>query len=34
MLVEAEFIRDERCNDALTLLQSKQLPGGGFPAER
>jgi len=34
VLTEAGFIGDERCSDALELLQSKQLPGGGFPAER
>jgi hypothetical protein len=34
VLAEAGFIGDERCSDALTLLQSKQLGGGGFPAER
>jgi len=34
VMVEARFIGDERCSDTLTLLQNKQLPGGGFPAER
>ncbi len=26
-------VRDSRCTDALDLLQSKELPGGGWPAE-
>ena len=26
-------LEDERCNDALNLLESKRLPDGGFPAE-
>lgn len=30
---EAGFIRDKRCKDALNILQLKQLPDGGFPAE-
>ena len=34
VLTEAGFIGDERCGDALDLLESKQLPGGGFPAEK
>ena len=33
-MAEAGFIDDQRCNDALDLLQSKQLPGGGWPAEK
>ena len=33
VMAEAGFIGDERCNDALDLLQSKRLPNGGFPAE-
>ncbi|MBM3150665.1 MAG: hypothetical protein FJZ96_00430 [Chloroflexi bacterium] len=33
VMAEAGFIRDPRCNDALDLLESKRLPGGGFPAE-
>lgn len=33
VMAEAGFIRDERCGDALELLESKQLPDGGFPAE-
>jgi len=32
-MAEAGFISDPRCNDALDLLGSKQLPGGGWPAE-
>jgi len=31
---EAGFIQDKRCNAALDLLESKQLPDGGWPAER
>jgi hypothetical protein len=34
VMAEAGFIRDERCDEALTLLESKQLPDGGFPAEK
>ena len=30
---EADYIRDERCADAIALLRSKHLPEGGFPAE-
>jgi hypothetical protein len=33
VMAEAGFIRDKRCGDALELLESKQLPDGGFPAE-
>ena len=33
VLSEANKIRDKRCNDALDILESKQLPDGGFPAE-
>jgi uncharacterized protein with PIN domain len=33
VMAEAGFIRDKRCGDALELLESKQLPEGGFPAE-
>ncbi len=33
VMAEAGFISDERCKDALDLLQSKRLPDGGFPAE-
>jgi len=34
VMVEAGFIEDERCTEALDLLESKQLPDGGFPAEK
>lgn len=34
VLAEAGFIRDERCEDALRLLESKRLPDGSFPAEK
>jgi hypothetical protein len=34
VMAEAGFINDPRCNEALDLLESKRLPGGGFPAER
>ncbi|MFQ5884988.1 MAG: hypothetical protein ACE5IO_07800 [Thermoplasmata archaeon] len=34
VMAEAGFIGDERCYDALELLESKRLPDGGFPAER
>ncbi len=33
VMAEAGFIGDERCRDALALLESKRLPDGGFPAE-
>jgi hypothetical protein len=33
VMVEAGFIKDERCEDALDLLESKRLKDGGFPAE-
>jgi hypothetical protein len=33
-MVEAGFIGDERCQDALDLLESKRLPDGGFPTEK
>jgi hypothetical protein len=33
VMAEAGFIKDERCKDALDLLESKRLPEGGFPAE-
>jgi len=33
VLTEAGFIGDERCADALDLLETKQLPDGGFPAQ-
>ncbi len=34
VMAEAGFIGDERCNDALDLLESKRLPDGGFAAEK
>jgi hypothetical protein len=34
VLAEGGFILDERCGEALELLKSKQLPDGGFPAEK
>ncbi len=34
VMAEAGFIGDERCGDALELLESKQLLDGGFPAEK
>jgi hypothetical protein len=34
VMAEAGFINDTRCKAALDLLQSKQLPGGGWPAEK
>jgi len=33
VMVEAGLIEDPRCAEALDLLESKQLPDGGFPAE-
>jgi hypothetical protein len=33
VLAEAGWIRDKRCREALDVLESKQLPDGGFPAE-
>jgi hypothetical protein len=33
VMAEAGFINDQRCQDALDLLESKRLPDGGFPAE-
>ena len=33
VILEAGFITDPRCADALDLLESKRLPDGGFPAE-
>jgi len=33
VMAEAGFVRDERCGDALELLESKRLSCGGFPAE-
>ena len=34
VMAEAGFIDDHRCADALDLLAAKQLPAGGFPAEK
>jgi hypothetical protein len=34
VMAEAGFIGDARCQDALDLLEAKQLPDGGFPAEK
>src|SRR4029453_10750751 len=34
VMTEIGRIRDPRCTDALDLLESRQLPGGGWPAER
>lgn len=33
VMAEAGFIHDDRCLDAINLLQGKQLSDGGFPAE-
>lgn len=33
ILKYAGFLKDERCNNALELLKTKQLPSGGFPAQ-
>jgi hypothetical protein len=33
VMAEAGFIQDERCQDALDLLETKRLPEGGFPAQ-
>jgi hypothetical protein len=33
VMTEAGFIKDQRCQEALDLLESKRLPDGGFPAE-
>jgi hypothetical protein len=33
VMAEAGFIRDDRCQEALDLLQEKRLPDGGWPAE-
>jgi hypothetical protein len=33
VMAEAGFISNPRCRDALDLLETKRLPGGGFPAE-
>lgn len=34
VMAEAGFIGDERCREALELLETKWLPDGGFPAEK
>jgi hypothetical protein len=34
VMAEGGFIVDARCKDALSLLESKRLPDGGFPAEQ
>ncbi|UCG03356.1 MAG: hypothetical protein JSW11_05065 [Candidatus Heimdallarchaeota archaeon] len=34
VIAECGKIEDSRCEDALQLLESKQLPEGGFPAEQ
>lgn len=34
VMAEAGFINDPRCQAALDLLATKQMPGGGFPAEK
>jgi hypothetical protein len=34
VMAETGRVRDPRCADALDLLESRQLPGGGWPAER
>ena len=34
VMAEADFVMDERCQDALDLLESKRLPDGGFPLEK
>lgn len=33
VLAEADLIEDPRCAEALDLLQSRRLEGGGFPAQ-
>jgi hypothetical protein len=33
VMVEAGFIQDPRCEEALDLLESRRLAGGGWPAE-
>ena len=33
VMAEAGFIGDERCSEALGILESKRLPDGGWPAE-
>jgi len=34
VLKEGEFLADPRCQKVLTLIESKKLPMGGFPAEK
>jgi hypothetical protein len=34
VMAEAGFISDPRCQEALDVLESKELPTGGFPAEK
>jgi len=34
VMAEAGFIHDNRCQDALELLEAKRLADGGFPAEK
>jgi hypothetical protein len=34
VMAEADFLADERCQEALDLLESKRLSDGGFPAEK
>ena len=34
VMAEMEKIKDPRCAEALNLLQSKQLPNGGYPLEK
>ncbi|MFX1506933.1 MAG: hypothetical protein ACFFDC_12585 [Promethearchaeota archaeon] len=34
VIAECGKVKDPRCVEALQLLESKQLPGGGFPAEQ
>ena len=34
VMAEAGFIHDERCQEALDVLEAKRLPDGGFPAEK
>jgi hypothetical protein len=33
-MAELGLIKDRRCSEALDLLEEKELPGGGWPAER
>ncbi len=34
VMVEAGYIKDKRCKEALALLESKRLEEAGFPAEK